>query len=36
MSAVQFVKEDDFPGDFPDWVKFSPLGIADGEGIMNI
>ena len=36
ISAVQFVEEDDFPEDFPDRVKFSPLGIADGEGIMNI
>ena len=34
--VVQFVKEDDFPKDFPNWVKFSPLSIVDGEGIMNI
>jgi hypothetical protein len=36
MSAVQFVEEDNFPEDFPDWVKSSPLNITDGEGIMNI
>jgi hypothetical protein len=36
ISAVQFVEEDDFPEDFPNWVKSSPLSIVDGEGIMNI
>ena len=36
ISAVQFVKKDDFLEDFPNWVKSSPLSIVDGEGIMNI
>jgi hypothetical protein len=36
MSAVQFVEEEDFPEDFPDWVKSSPFGIMDAEKIMNL
>lgn len=36
ISAVQFVKGDDDPKDYPDWVKSSPLGIMHGEDLMSI
>jgi hypothetical protein len=36
ISAVHFVEGDDFPNDFPEWVKESPFVILDGERIMGI
>jgi hypothetical protein len=36
ISAAHFVEGDEFPDDFPEWVKVSPFGISDGEAIMGI
>jgi hypothetical protein len=36
ISATHFVEDDDFPDDFPEWLKTSPFGISDGEAIMSL
>lgn len=36
MHAVQFVEGDEFPEDYPDWVRASPFGVSDANRLMEI
>lgn len=36
MAAIHFVEDDDFPRDFPAWVRQSPFGLSEVNRLMNI